>query len=116
MRLFGVEHFEITDQFPTEKDLVSMPIDKKIKLCMISYRAASATNKVGSIASIQLHFTNGVVSKMFQGSKKDKKQSKDDELEKIKHVRVDYTKRIAAVKMFVNGSYFQQLVLEDDNK
>jgi len=73
MRLFGVEHFEITDQNPTEKDMVSWPIDKKIKLCMISYRAASATNKVGSIAMIQLHFTNGVVSNVFQGSMKDKK-------------------------------------------
>jgi len=116
MRLFGVEHFELTSRWPEQKDLLKWPVDKQIKLCMISYRTASANNKKGSLYQIQLHFTNGVVSTIFQGIKKDKKQSKDSELEKLKHVKVDYLRRIATVKMFVNDCYLQQLIFEDEKK
>jgi len=48
--------------------LEGLPLEKQIKLCMISYRSFTYSSKQQSIASIQLHFTNGVRSSVFEGT------------------------------------------------
>ena len=64
---FGIEHFQITARFPLDRDFDKLPLEKQIKLCMISYRSFGYSSKQQSIASIQLHFTNGVRSPIFEG-------------------------------------------------
>ena len=48
-----------------------MPIDKQIKLTKITYKAYDKKKTNRSLKAIQLHFTGGRSTELFEGTKND---------------------------------------------
>ena len=96
LEVFGDANLDNECEWPTEEQLESLPLDKRVKLRRISFKQdATGSSKNGDpLGGIQLGFTGGVTSPLFQAKFMDS--------QKLQHVPVDLSKhKIARVSMYV---------------
>ena len=110
MRLhaFGDKKQPVHIEFPTQKDLQEFPLDRQIKLRGIAWKNNT------SLSGLQLLFTNGVKSPMFQ--KDAVSQIEPTGFWAIKSCEIDAAKSISRISMKVKKSTNQlcAMKLSDD--
>ena len=79
---------KINQEWPTQKQVDSMPDDKFIKLARIRYRFSD-----NALSGIQLLFTNGIESPIFD--------TEVDEQKSMKYVEIEVLERVAEVYYYV---------------
>ena len=104
LEAFGDKTLPIQYEWPTKEIMMYLPLSKKIKLNQFAYKIKDDSNN--GLSGIQLRFTNGVTSRLFESP-----HGRKDKLRKGKHTRFDVSEEIRKVSMKVNGKYLNGLRL-----
>lgn len=109
MQVFGDPNQPIDLEFPTEADCDTLPLDKKIKLETLVWK------NYDNLMAMQLKFTNGVESPIFQKDAVEKEPATGSWAEK--HADIDTSKSIrkVSIKVRKTNNLMYAMRLTDDS-
>ena len=102
---FGWTENDWDSEWPQEKDISQFPSYKKIKLSALKYKHI---NNADELCGLQLVFTNGMSSDLYETSEAKERESD------LKTIQIDTSKEIRQVSMKIwNGFAIKGLRLTD---